>query len=188
MNDNIASFLSDPTWIAAITGLAAIIFSFASLFFQRRMATFQIRASLKEKWVNEFKANLASYLTCSARLHDAFAHGVDLGRLNTSVPISRPALEEERALQLEYNANNEKAHELFNRMSLFLDQNNALHAKLTKELQTADGILNEWKREILKKEINEVKRLEIRDRGVATQRRIINVAHEVIAFELRQIL
>lgn len=95
---------------------------------------------------------------------------------------------EERALHQEYDVNNEKAHELFHRISLFLDHKNQLHAKLTKELVMANEITKEWKKEILKMEINPEKRLEIRDRGVAINARIIDIAHEIIAFELRHIL
>lgn len=175
-------FWRDPTWIAAITGLMAVFLSFTSLFLQKFLTSFQMKAALKEKWVNDFKDQLAAYLTCSARIHDVYADGVDLSRAQSC------NLNEAKEAFEKYNFYNEKAHELAQKIFLFLNEKKKIHSKLAHELKAADDLLNEWKREILNHTINETRRIEIRDRGVRIQDQIRNTARELIAYELRQLL
>ncbi len=173
-------FWKDPAWIGAVAGLLAAIAAIISLLYQK----LQIRVAIKEKWVNDFRHDLAEVLECAMQvllLSQKASRLVDKMRKKTATDNDYKT---ERELYQKFRDYDDRELALRYRLLLFLDVRKKLHNDLSDKLQSWVDHAQKWRETVFDGHKNEKEVERMMERGKEIQREIIEVGRAIIDDEL----
>ncbi len=175
--------------VTAFTGITALFvsafLSFLTFKYQTNLALIQSRAAIKQKWLHEFKDDIASFIAYSSMINDF---------VNNKIFYQNKAHKTGDDFSDEISVIDEKLQEYKEKMALhvqrirfFLEEKKPRHSLLIGNIKEWNDVAREWEDSVISDPDDAAKKDEILSRGVNLRKTIIKQAQDILCDELLNI-